>query len=308
MLRCIHVIFLALTLALAACGSDSAEIDSADADTTSTTAPQVESTTTTTIAIEGKPEVVVPEGPAPTELEIDDLTIGTGKEAAAGDYLIMHYVGVRHSDGEQFDASWDRGETIGFNLGTGRVIAGWDQGIEGMREGGRRVLSIPPDLAYGATGSGANIPPDSALVFVVDLVGAYTPPTIENAPAPVTELEVVVLDEGDGEVIEAGTVIELHYRAVLQTTGEVFASSWESGQPALIEVAASPSQSIPAWDEGLLGRSVGDTVRMVVPPGLGINDPSGQIPEDATIITELTILSAIDRPDPTDTEPTAEDE
>lgn len=295
MLRRLYVIIFALALALAGCGSDTADISAAEDATTTSAAPQADETTTSTIAVEGKPEVVVPDGPAPTELEIDDLTVGTGKEAAAGDYLVMHYVGVRHTDGGQFDSSWDRDSTISFILGTGRVIQGWDQGIVGMREGGRRLLSIPSDLAYGDAAQGADIPANSALVFVVDLVDVYTPRAIENAPAPVTELEIVVLEEGDGELIEAGTVVELHYRALLQTSGEVFASSWESGQPALFEVAAEPSQSIPAWDEGLIGRRVGDTVRMVIPPGLGIDDPSGQIPADATIVTELTILSALEQ-------------
>lgn len=235
----------------------------------------------------------MPDGPPPVELEIIDLIEGDGKTATAGDYLVMHYVGVRHSDGGEFDASWNREETFTFTLGSGRVIQGWDLGIEGMREGGRRLLSIPADLAYGEADRGESIPANSALVFVVDLLQVATPPDVENAPAPVSELEVLVLDEGDGAEISAGSVVELHYRAVLQTTGEVFASSWESGQPAVFEVAAEPSQSIPAWDEGLVGRRVGDTVRMVIPPGLGIEDPSGEIPADATIVTELTILDIL---------------
>lgn len=287
---------LALLLVVSACSSSST-IDATDEAPTTTeggdTTPTDESTTTAPVAdTSGKPTVVVPEGPAPTELEIDDIIVGDGKIAAAGDLLIMHYVGVRHSDGGEFDASWNRGDTFSFTLGIGQVIQGWDQGIEGMQEGGRRLLSIPSELAYGSDARGEDIPADSALVFVVDLVQVLTPPDIENVAEPVTELEVTVLEEGDGQVIEAGTIIELHYRAIVQTTGEVFASSWESNQPAGFEVAASPSQSIPAWDIGLIGKKVGDTVRMVIPPGLGIEDPTGQIPADATIITELTIIGA----------------
>ncbi|MFT7474124.1 MAG: FKBP-type peptidyl-prolyl cis-trans isomerase [Verrucomicrobiales bacterium] len=205
----------------------------------------------------------------------------------------MHYVGVRHSDGGEFDASWNRGTTFDFVLGQGRVIQGWDQGIVGMKEGGRRLLSIPADLAYGDQERGADIPANSALVFVVDLVTVATPPTVENAPAPVTELEVTVLEEGDGVVIGEGSTVQLHYRAVLQTTGEVFASSWESGQPASFVVNAEVSQSLPAWDLALPGLHVGDVIRMVIPPGLGIDDPSGEIPADATIITEMTILGVV---------------
>jgi len=239
-----------------------------------------------------KPDVIVPDGPTPTELEIDDLIDGDGAAATAGDLLTMHYVGVRHSDGGQFDASWDRGDTFSFTLGSGQVIQGWDQGIEGMKEGGRRLLSIPADLAYGSTARGEDIPADSALVFVVDLVQVLTPPDVENAPAPVADLEIEVLEDGDGAPIEAGTLVELHYRAVLQTTGEVFASTWESGQPAAFVVASEPSQSILAWDMGLVGKNVGDTIRMVIPPELGITDTTGQIPADATIVTVLTIIGA----------------
>ncbi len=296
MLRRILLPILALFLFVSSCSSDS-DIDTAD-DSPTTTVDEGEQTSTTEVPTtaepeageSGKPDVVVPDGPAPTELEIDDLIVGDGKSAAAGDLLSMHYVGVRHSDGVEFDASWNRGETLQFTLGSGRVIQGWDQGIEGMQEGGRRLLSIPADLAYGSTARGDDIPADSALVFVVDLIQVLTPPDVENAPAPVTELKVTVLEEGDGATIEAGTIVEIHYRAVLQTTGEVFAESWESGQPAAFEVAANPSQAIPAWDIGLVGKNVGDTVRMVIPPGLGIVDQSGQIPADATIITEITIL------------------
>jgi peptidylprolyl isomerase len=289
MTRRAPLLFFALIVGLGACSSDSSTLASETPPTT--VAEPAESTTTAPeISGEGKPEVVIPDGPAPVELEIDDLIEGNGKAAAAGDYLVMHYVGVRHSDSGQFDASWDRGDTFSFTLGGGQVIQGWDQGIVGMKAGGRRQLSIPADLAYGDQARGEDIPANSALVFVVDLVAVATPPDIENAPAPVTELEVVVLEDGDGEVIKAGTIVELHYRAILQTNGEVFASSWETGQPVVFEVAADPSQSIPAWDEGLVGRRVGDTIRMVIPPGLGVADQTGQIPADATIITELTVL------------------
>jgi len=231
----------------------------------------------------------VPEGDAPTELEIDDLIEGDGTVANAGDYLTMHYVGVRHSDGGEFDASWNRGQTFNFTLGQGDVIAGWDQGIEGMRVGGQRLLSIPAELAYGNESIGADIPANSALVFLVDLIDVQTPPIVENAPAPVTELEVVVLSEGDGLVIETGMIVEAHYVAVLQTTGEVFDSSWTDQQPATFEVGAT----IPAWNEGLVGLRVGDHVRMVIPPDLGLGeDGSTLVPPNATIITELNILSA----------------
>ncbi|HEV7897287.1 MAG TPA: FKBP-type peptidyl-prolyl cis-trans isomerase [Planosporangium sp.] len=118
-----------------------------------------------------KPTVDFPEGDAPTELQINDLVVGEGAEAKAGDQVVVHYVGVAHSTGEEFDASWNRGEPFAFPLGAGRVIAGWDQGVQGMRVGGRRQLTIPPHLGYGARGAGNAIKPGETLIFVVDLLG-----------------------------------------------------------------------------------------------------------------------------------------
>lgn len=118
-----------------------------------------------------KPEIDAPEGPPPTELEVTDITVGDGAEAAPGDQVSVHYVGVAHSTGEEFDASYNRGAPLDFPLGRGRVIAGWDQGVTGMKVGGRRRLVIPPHLAYGDRGAGGVIGPGETLIFVVDLVG-----------------------------------------------------------------------------------------------------------------------------------------
>jgi peptidylprolyl isomerase len=119
-----------------------------------------------------KPQVDVPTGQSPTyQLEIEDLVVGDGDEAADGHVVEVHYVGVSWSTGQQFDASWDRGQTFQFKLGKGQVIRGWDQGVAGMRVGGRRRLEIPPDLGYGQRGAGGVIKPGETLVFVVDLVG-----------------------------------------------------------------------------------------------------------------------------------------
>jgi peptidylprolyl isomerase len=118
-----------------------------------------------------KPVIEVPDGPPPTELEVSDIVVGQGDLACSGQDVEMQYVGVTYADGKQFDASWDRGEPFPFQLGGGQVIGGWDQGIVGMRQGGRRQLVIPPDLGYGERGAGPDIPPGATLVFVVDLVG-----------------------------------------------------------------------------------------------------------------------------------------
>jgi len=121
-----------------------------------------------------KPTVDVPSDQAPSyQLELDDLEVGDGDEAVAGRTVEVHYVGVSWKTGKQFDASWDRGSTFKFGLGKGQVIKGWDDGVAGMRVGGRRRITIPPMLAYGKRGAGGVIGPDESLVFVVDLVGVH---------------------------------------------------------------------------------------------------------------------------------------
>jgi peptidylprolyl isomerase len=117
-----------------------------------------------------KPEVQIPDGPPPADLVSEDLVAGTGAEATAGKTVDVHYVGVGWSTKKQFDASWDRGGTFSFQLGQGRVIKGWDQGVAGMKVGGRRRLTIPAKLGYGDRGAGADIKPGETLVFVVDLL------------------------------------------------------------------------------------------------------------------------------------------
>ena len=119
-----------------------------------------------------KPQVDVPSDQPPSyQLELDDIEVGDGDEAVSGKLVEVHYVGVSWATGKQFDASWDRGDTFKFKLGKGQVIAGWDQGVAGMKVGGRRRITIPPQLAYGKRGAGGVIGPDETLVFVVDLVG-----------------------------------------------------------------------------------------------------------------------------------------
>ena len=118
-----------------------------------------------------KPEVDFPGGEPPADLQITDIQVGDGAEAKAGDNVQVHYVGVAYSTGEEFDSSYDRGDPLGFQLGAGRVISGWDQGVQGMRVGGRRQLVIPAHLAYGDRGAGNVIAPGETLIFVCDLVG-----------------------------------------------------------------------------------------------------------------------------------------
>jgi peptidylprolyl isomerase len=117
-----------------------------------------------------KPEIDFPGGEPPADLEIKDIWEGDGPVAKAGDTVSVHYVGVAFSTGEEFDASWNRGAPLQFRLGIGQVIPGWDQGVEGMKVGGRRRLTIPAHLAYGDRGAGGAIKPGETLIFVCDLV------------------------------------------------------------------------------------------------------------------------------------------
>jgi peptidylprolyl isomerase len=124
------------------------------------------------MAMNEKPQVDVPSDQPPSyRLEIEDIVQGDGEAAVAGRIVEVHYVGVSWKNGRQFDASWDRGDTFKFGLGKGQVIRGWDEGVAGMKVGGRRRITIPPDMAYGKRGAGGVIGPDETLVFVVDLVG-----------------------------------------------------------------------------------------------------------------------------------------
>ncbi len=117
-----------------------------------------------------KPEIEFPGAEPPADLVIIDVTEGDGAEATSGSTVSVHYVGVAHSTGEEFDASYNRGTPLQFRIGVGQVIQGWDQGVEGMKVGGRRQLVIPPHLGYGDRGAGGVIKPGETLIFVVDLI------------------------------------------------------------------------------------------------------------------------------------------
>jgi peptidylprolyl isomerase len=177
---------IALASTLAACGSSSkapgvtlapstgATTASAPAATTTTPSATTPSATTPKppSPLATKPVVSVPKGPAPTKLVAKDLIVGTGATAKDGSSVTVNYVGVLYSNGKEFDSSWKRNQPFPFTLGQGAVIKGWDQGVLGMKVGGRRELIIPPSLAYGKAGQPPTIPPNATLVFVVDLLGA----------------------------------------------------------------------------------------------------------------------------------------
>lgn len=269
-----------IALLIAGCGGDDGS-----ATNTETTA---ESSEPAQAAEKGKPTVTVPEGPPPAKLEINDLTEGSGAEAKAGDEISVHYVGVGYKSGKEFDASWDRGEPLGFQLGVGTVIKGWDQGIEGMKVGGRRELVIPSDLAYGPEGS-PSIAPNEPLIFVVDLLAINgqssdtssdesgfedrsPKPAVElpEGPPP-TELVVEDIEEGDGEVVKDGDTIVVDYVGVNYKTGKEFESTWDEskgkeGRPAGFEMDSG--KLIKGWEQGIEGMRVGGRRELIIPSEL----------------------------------------
>lgn len=169
--RALLIIGACLALLVAGCGDDSStSAETSPATTEEQSSPETSGGEGGGDAKKTKPKVSVPDGDPPAELVVNDIEEGSGPEAKAGDEVTVQYVGVGYDSKQQFDASWDRGEPFVFPLGAGAVIPGWDQGVAGMKVGGRRELIIPSELAYGPTGSPPAIGPNETLIFVVDLV------------------------------------------------------------------------------------------------------------------------------------------
>jgi peptidylprolyl isomerase len=173
--------FAAVALIAAGCGGSSGSSSSIGVGvenksdeklaTAGTAAPAKAATTPTSGPLSKEPTITPPSGPAPSKLVVKDLISGTGSEAKSGEMVTVNYVGVLYNGGKEFDASWKRKEPFQFTLGQGQVIPGWDQGVAGMKVGGRRELIIPSALAYGKTGSPPTIPANAPLIFVIDLLG-----------------------------------------------------------------------------------------------------------------------------------------
>lgn len=176
MKRLALILIACLALFVAGCGSDDDSSTSSSESTAASTESSSQSPSESNGAEESsggkktKPKVTVPSGAPPKKLEIKDLEKGTGAAAKTGDEVVVQYVGVGYDSEEEFDSSWSRSEPLPLTLGEGRVIPGWEQGIEGMKVGGRRELIIPPSLAYGPEGRPPVIGPNETLIFVIDLL------------------------------------------------------------------------------------------------------------------------------------------
>lgn len=169
MKRLMLIVVASAAIVVVGCGDDDSSSDSTGS-TESTAAASPAGESSGDASSRGKPEVKVPSGAPPKQLEETELIEGTGPEAKSGDKVTVQYVGVNFKNGKEFDSSWSRNEPFSFTLGVGEVIPGWDQGVEGMKVGGQRQLVIPPELAYGEAGAPPAIGPNETLVFVVDLI------------------------------------------------------------------------------------------------------------------------------------------
>ena len=288
---------------LLGCGNDGGESAATDSSTEIPTSIEIVPTPTPAGDVDNadlsvKPLVTIPPSSPPTELLIEDLVVGSGSPVGVGDFLIMDYVGVSYSTGLQFDASWDRGSPFPFELGAGRVIQGWDQGIVGMSVGGRRSLTIPPELAYGENGSGSgSIGPNETLVFVVDLIASVPAnlekPTEELTSESTTELKTNDISEGSGAIVQPGNVVYIHYVGVSASTGEQFDSSWDRGRSEFIGYISGTGNVIQGLDEGLLGMQVGGRRTVVIPPDLAYGENGagdGLIAPNETLIFTVDLL------------------
>ena len=251
------------------------------------TEPWVEVSATT-----GRPVIsVLPRDERPNRLVTRDIAIGTGTQAGVGDVLEVNYVGALLSDGTEFDASWNRSQTFFVPIGMGAVIPGWDQGIVGMREGGRRVLITPPDLAYGSSGAGSSIPPDATLVFVVDLVAVLDlqPPAIPEPTEVGALLEVEDLVAGTGDPVESGDTVTVHYLGTL-TDGTVFDASWRRGMPFTTTIGVG--MVIPGWDQGIVGMREGGRRLLKIPSDLayGERGSGAAIPPDTPLLFVVDLI------------------
>ena len=218
-------------------------------------------------------------------LTLTDTQVGEGPEACLGQNVKVHYTGWLFNEGQRgakFDSSKDRKEAFEFGLGEGRVIAGWDVGVRGMKVGGTRVLTIPPEMGYGSRGAGGAIPPNATLQFEVELLEVSGDGLGINDVTP-----------GQGETAARGQQVSVHYTGWLLQDGErgaKFDSSKDRNEP--FEFMLGGRQVIAGWDMGVQGMQVGGTRVLTIPPrlGYGARGAGGVIPPNATLQFEIELL------------------
>jgi len=312
--------------ALVACGDDEPTGSPTPATSTSDTASDEPSETESTTSASGElptveggfgeaPTIEVPDADPPSELQVEVLEAGDGPKVKPGQTVVVDYLGARWEDGATFDSSFER-SPFGVAIGTGQVIAGWDQGIAGQKVGSRLLLVVPPDLAYGDTSPGEPIQAGDTLVFVVDILGAHTAneaasgeptPTEDdgypavtvlpkkpeifvppgNAPPKLIAIPVVT---GDGPKVKAEDTVVVQYVGVLWRNGKQFDASWDNGAPFVTQIGVGAV--IPGWDQGLVGKTVGSRVLLVIPSKLGYGSQgSGAIKPGDDLVFAVDILA-----------------
>jgi peptidylprolyl isomerase len=318
----------ALLLTAAGCGSKKQSDPASSASPSaspSSSAPPVKIVSGPVPAITGgtkfgqKPVVAKGAGKPSTDLAVKTVLPGNGPAVASGDYVEVNYLGQIYETGKVFDNSYDRHATFTTQIGTGKVIPGWDKGLVGAKTGSRVELAIPPALGYGAKGQPPTIPANSTLVFVTDIVAVYnasssakgkdipqtdaalpkigtntdgkdvsiTVPKGKKAPTKLVSEYVI---EGDGAVVKASDTLLLQYKGVVWDTGKEFDATYTRKQLADFPLA----QLIKGWQQGLAGKKVGSRVMLVVPPALGYGsagNPQGGIKGTDTLVFTLDIIS-----------------
>ncbi len=256
-----------------------------------------------------KPDVEIP-SELPTELQVTVIEEGTGPAAESGDTVFVDYVGVRSRDGVEFDSSYNRRQPdvppspFDFILGQQRVIAGWDQGLEGAQAGSRVQLDIPGDLAYGAEGSGDIIGENEALTFLIDVRAVIQPadpadaPTEPGVPASegATETTSVDLVEGEGTELEAGQTGVINYVLFRGDNGVLLESSWEA-EPVPVPTAEG---GFPGFVNGLPGMKVGGRRAIIIPPEDAFGpegNPQLGLPAGTDMIIVVDLLGVYGQPD-----------
>jgi len=312
-------------LVLSACGKDtSSATPTGSTSGTSSSAPSPTSSwsgdlPTVDGAFGKESTITVPKGSAPGDLQVKVLKQGDGATIAKGDLLVVDYTGVIWDSGNVFDSSFKHGGPVGFPIGVGQVIPGWDHALVGQKVGSRVLMVLPPSEGYGATGSSqAGIKGTDTLVFAVDVLGAHsgdetasgkaTPPGDDGVPGvtvtpgkptitippgkPPNKMIVYPVVTGDGPKIKKGDTIVAQYVGVVWKSGKQFDASWDRSTP--ISLTVGTGQVIKGWDQGLIGQTVGSRVVLVLPPkdayGSKGNPPA--IQPDDTIVFAVDILGA----------------
>jgi peptidylprolyl isomerase len=321
-----------LVATLAACGDDSdgtAETSSSTSPSSSPSpSPSKSASESETAAARGElptvkggfgetPTITVPDAEPPSELVVKTLSEGDGPTVESGETIVVNYVGVRWEDGAVFDSSFDRGSPAGFGIGIGAVIPGWDTGLVGVKAGTRVLMVLPPDEAYGDSPPGEPIQAGDTLVFVVDVLGSHAgnetargepapteddslpyvsitpraPEIIIPAGSPLNRLIVIPVVVGDGPTVEKGDTVVVQYKGVLWRNGKEFDSSWSREQPLVTSIGQGAV--IAGWDKGLVGKTVGSRVMLVIPPKDGYGDAgSGEIRGTDTMVFAVDILGS----------------